>query len=166
MLRIFYYQTQLFDCQAISLDGWRYFTPLPDRSFYTWPGEDPSHVDVDYCYFEMDSLEWCLHEFFYSAEDSEQRIAHDKFLKLVPVFHGERERKDFEGFIGANRYEFEKRVGQQKEPYLGMLPDRYLPTATGAIALQIKQALVIIEMLDEYRAGRSNDPRICVTTDW
>lgn len=165
IVRIYYSGQQIYDCLGIALDGGRYFTVVPERSFFNWSNSSPLNTDICYCYFIKGTLDWALHEFFYQTRYDDERIAHDRFVRSVLFFESDNERLDFENFLQSARSEFEQRVESMADPYINM-KGRETEHAKKIYALELKQALVLKEMFEEHRNDRRNEPRIKTTTEW
>lgn len=151
-----YHQTTLYDTLGIALDGGRYFAPVPTWSFIRWAGEAYKRdVDVSYCYYTLDSIDWTINEFFFDEEHGDSRIARDRFLEMVILFEDKNERADFERVLTWRKDEFEKRLATQPAPYgLERLPDAYAERGRAMLESQMRAVPVIKSMLVDYRCGR------------
>lgn len=150
-----YHQTCIFDTQGISLDGGRYFAPVPPRSFIRWHGvRNKLEADVSYCYYERDSIDWTLNEFFFDESSGDARISRDCFLDMVVLFENHEERLDFELHFRFCKDEFERRLGATKNPYgAERLPESYPDRGRNMLRNQMKAIPVIKSMLEDYRCG-------------
>lgn len=151
-----YHQTCIFDTQGIALDGGRYFVPVPSRSFIRWHGaRDKLDADVCYCYYEQDSIDWTLNEFFFDENYDDARISRNRFLDMVVLFESHDERLDFEWHFGFCRNEFEQRMEAAEEPYGPEgLPESYPERGRSILRDQMKAIPVINSMLEDYRGGK------------
>ncbi len=165
IVKISYLGQQIYDCLGVALDGGRYFTVVPEHSFFYWANSGRLEPDICYCYFVKGTLDWALHEFFYKDRCGSERIAHDHFVCSVLFFETEDERADFENFLQSIRGEYEERVAAIAEPYIDM-KGRETDYAVNFYALQLKQALILKEALEEYRSGRKDEPRFKATITW
>lgn len=163
-----YHQTCIFDTQGIALDGGRYFAPVPTWSFIRWYGiRNKLGADVSYCYFERDSINWVLNEFFFDESSDDARISRSRFLDMVVLFDSYDERLDFEWELKYCKTEFERRFSSIEEPYkakrlLGAYPER----GREMFQNQIRAIPVIKSMLDDYRNGKLSGRRLNTSRDW
>lgn len=165
-ITIAYLGQQIYDCQGIALDGGRYFTTVPERSFFRWDNYGDHEPDISYCYFIQGSLDWYLHEFFYKGErGDEEGIASNRFLRGVLVFDGEEQREDFEVYVRSIRKEFEGRVSEMADPVINM-DGCETSWAAEDYKKSLKQARVLKQVLSEYLTGRNNENRVKTTFDW
>ncbi|ERI05131.1 ATP-binding protein [Atopobium sp. oral taxon 810] len=140
--------------QLAGLDGMRYITPVPDKAYFDWNDRPHRDRDLVYRYFDMTSLRWVLHRFFYSDGPlSDETLAHDLFMECVLVFLDEYERRAFEDYLRTREQDFLKRVDETEQPYIDQsdfvdLSDR----AVHVYANKLKQAKILRAMLAEYRA--------------
>ena len=78
-----YHQTVIWGASGIALDGGRYFTSAPDRTFISTPShnslsaEDLSYL---YCFYVKGSINHLMHEHLYKAGTDDERISRDRFL--------------------------------------------------------------------------------------
>lgn len=164
-VKISYLGQQIYDCLGVALDGGRYFTVVPERSFFRWWGTNKLDTDICYGYFVKGTLDWALHEFFYEHLYDDEKIAHDRFMRSVLVFKDKAEKADFELFLQVIRTEYEQRVTAMSDPYINMR-GRETEHAVAVYGRQLKQALVLKEVFDEYLAGRKNEKRTKTSIDW
>lgn len=161
-----YHQTTLYDTVGIALDGGRYFAPVPSWSFIRWAGEGYKRdVDVSYCYYSLDSIDWVLNEYFFDEGYGDARIARDRFLEMVVLFESEDERSDFERILTWSRGEFEKRLSSQPVPYGSeRLPDSYAERGRNMLRNQMRAVPVVKSLLADYRCGRLSG--IMTSREW
>lgn len=99
-IRIYYHQTLLFATEAVSLDGGRYFTPTPFTNgislsqYHNW--------DIVFKYFIKDTLEYIIHEFYFTDDGDEETTAHNRFMECILIFNSKDEKIAFEKFVLEN----------------------------------------------------------------
>lgn len=163
-----YHQTTLYDTLGISLDGGRYFAPVPLLSFIRWAGErykpDP---DVTYCYYALDSIDWVLNEFFFDEEDDGAHMARNRFLEMVVLFENEGERSGFEYCFRQCKDEFERRLSGCDTPFgPERLPETFSDRGRVMLGDRMRAVPVIKSMLDDYRRGNLSLPGITTSREW
>jgi hypothetical protein len=87
MIEMKYHETVLESYQLTILDSGRYKTPVPEWGYVC--RDKFKHPKYSYKYYTLGSDLYCLHRFFYDPEDDEQRIARDRFLKVVVIYNSE-----------------------------------------------------------------------------
>ena len=100
MIKCKYYSTAIFVSQTVILDSGRYVTPVPEWGFISL--DHYNQKNLSYKYFLENSMEYKLNLFLYDDQDSEARIARNKFFEIVLVFVSDAERQEFEDYIDAN----------------------------------------------------------------
>lgn len=90
MLYVMYHSTVLAKMEMVSLDSGRYDTPAPDRSF-VHKQDNPIDALCEYRYILRDSLEYCVQNFLYDPENSEEEYAKRRFDTVVLYFDNEYE---------------------------------------------------------------------------
>lgn len=111
LINLYYHQTIMFSINAVSLDGGRYFTPVPQYDGISLNGN--GKWDITFLYFIKDSIEYNIHEFYYQTRIDDERIAHDKFLECVLIFDNIDEKEQFKIFANSkwtNKNEYEKEM--------------------------------------------------------
>lgn len=90
-----YHQTVIEGFLGLALDGGRYFTPAPERSFLrtnTHTSMSLESFSYSYAYYVKGTLLYKLHRHFISGDTDDERIAHDAFIKGVVIYESETER--------------------------------------------------------------------------
>lgn len=100
MLEIKCHETVLEKYQLVILDSGRYKTPVPEWGFICRINVQPKY---SYKYYILGSNAYYVHQFFYDANDGEERIARNQFLEIVVTYNSEEERLAFEAFIEENK---------------------------------------------------------------
>lgn len=153
-ITIKYFQTPLFDCQGIALDGGRYFTPVPNRSFLKWPNSNILEPSPSYCYFIQDSIEWDINRFYFDDDRGEEDMSQRRFFDSILLFVSEEERINFERIVVASSKEFNLRMERLDNPYgVEKLPEEYTEEGKSYLLFEMKQAIVLRKMLEEVRNG-------------
>ena len=158
-IRISYLGQQIYDCQGVAIDGGRYFTTVPDQSFFRWENDIVREPGISYCYYIEGSLNWALHEFFYKDRRGEEEIAHDRFARNVLYFKSEEERLDFEEHLRTVRSEIECRLAEKDDPHIDMR-GRETAHAIEVYGEQLKFVRLLKEVLLEYDPDRLDESRI------
>lgn len=164
-IRVSYLGQQIYDCQGVAIDGGRYFTAVPDRSFFRWENGSILEPGISYCYYVEGSLNWALHEFFYEDRRGEEEIAHDRFVCNVLYFKSEDERLGFEEYLRTVRPEIERRLAEKNDPYIDM-GERETAHAIEVYKEQLKFARLLKEVLLEYDPDRLEESRIITPERW
>lgn len=148
-IEVKYHQTVLIAMQGISLDGGRYFTPVPEISGVHF-GESLSW-DISYRYFILNSFKFKLNEFFYFHEFySDSKISRRKFLEVILLFENNKERVEFEKYVMKNwkikalKYDS---FANKRIPYIKKL-EGY---KKGAFIEDYKNAIILKCMLSDFR---------------
>jgi len=95
-IKLYYHQTLLFATGGASLDGGRYFTSTP---FTDGISLTSHHWDISFKYFIKDTLEYTIHEFYFSPDGDEESTSHRKFMECVLVFDSEEEKESFKEYV-------------------------------------------------------------------
>lgn len=145
-IKIFFHQTQLEYLQGASLDGGRYFTPVPNMDGISLTGHG---WDISYRYFIKDSLEYTVHQFFYNPDgmSGEERIAHDKFMDCIIVFNTNKEKIEFENYVlveWSNKSEYENDIHLPHFPHLEGYVD-------GAFEKEYKDVQILKRIFDKFK---------------
>ena len=154
-IELCYHQTTIYDTVGISLDGGRYFAPVPEWSFFSWP-DNPYQMDPDltYCYYLRDSMDWALNMFFYDADYDDATISRNRLLKAVVLFDDDEERLSFERFLGMHKAGFCKAMYEAKKPYgAEKLPDEYAQEAKDSMGQSLKAVPILQQMLQNFRSS-------------
>ena len=144
-IRLYYHQTLLGDFGCAILDGGRYITVCPEISGFSLTGVDD--WDISYRYLVKDTLLYYIHEFLYSRDEDEARIAHNKHMRCILLFESEQEHHEF---IIYAMDRWHKKEIYERDMYLPYFPESkewnmdYFRTAY--INSQILQ-----KMLSEFR---------------
>mgnify|MGYP003303835261 CR=1 FL=1 len=119
-IRLCYHQTVLKEIEGVSLDGGRYFTPVPLTGGISFV-EGKCEWDIAYKYFVKDSLIYIVHQFYYEENNSEEIFSHDAFERCILIFSDEQEHQEFREYVQKNWEQnnyFSKHVNV---PYMGNL---------------------------------------------
>ncbi len=133
--------------QIVSLDGGRYFTPVPE-----WGIIDGEYNDIEdrilYKYFLKDTFRYNLHRFLYNDKNGEEREAYNKLIAIVLIFDTEEEKNNFEKYIRLHIDILSEGVKKRKDySYIQAETD----LETNHVIRQLRTALVLQEMLKEFR---------------
>lgn len=144
-INLYYHQTMLASLEGLSLDGGRYFTPSPKidgvslTQYYHW--------DISFKYFIKNSIEYIVHKFYYHSDGSDERIAHDRFLKCILVFETNYEKECFKEYLKSN--------WKNKQNYSDNIWLPYFPEIEGYDMDVIKEeylnSQIVQKMLFEFR---------------
>lgn len=145
---LYYHQTALEQFIGASLDGGRCFVIAPSTSgvsfseYHTW--------DVSYRYYEKNSLQYILTQFFRAEGTSEYEYAFQQFIECILIFKSKNEREQFEKYIKTHETKYRELYSAQGDTGLP-----YFPNLEGYIMDGFKKdyrnALVMQKMLTEYR---------------
>lgn len=94
MLYVMYHSTVLAKMEMVALDSGRYATPSPDISFIH-SEKDPTIPVYEYRYFLRNSIEYCVQQFLYDPDNSENVYAKRRFDEVVLYFEDERAEECF-----------------------------------------------------------------------
>lgn len=94
MLYVMYHSTVLAKMEMVALDSGRYATPSPDISF-VHSRKDPTTPIYEYRYFLRNSIEYCVQQFLYDEDDSEEVYAKRRFDDVVLYFEDEQQEEYF-----------------------------------------------------------------------
>jgi len=102
-ITLYYYQTALEQFIGAALDGGRCFVVAPPISGVSF--SEHFSWDVSYRYYEIDTLEYTVLQFFQFGGTSDY-YAFNRFMKCVLMFSSETERSQFEAYVEhrENRY--------------------------------------------------------------
>ena len=110
-----YHQTVIWGIQGTALDGGRYFTSVPDRSFIGTPSHSGLSVEslkYSYCYYIADSINYLMHKHFIRNISDDERIARDRFLRSIIIYNNEAERRHIEQKIQSDTSAFEEAMSK------------------------------------------------------
>lgn len=145
---LYYYQTALEQFIGASLDGGRCFVIAPPMSGISFSGHH--NWDLSYRYYEKDSLQYILTQFFRAEGTSEYEYAFQQFMKCVLVFQSETEREQFELYIKWHEDYYRKLYSEQGDTELPHFPD-LKGYNMEAFKTDYRNALVMQKMLSDFR---------------
>lgn len=160
-----YHQTVIAGLQGIALDGGRYFTSVPDRSFLRTPSHDGgslSKLPYSYCYFVEGTLNHLVHKHLYRQDTEDEIIAHDRFLSSIVIYKDERERKLIEDLIQKNPLGFEKRL-ESISPFV-YISEEHTEAAHRSYVDSLKVVRFIQDELEKHRRS-SYSPKLMIKED-
>lgn len=94
MLYVMYHSTVLAKMEMVALDSGRYATPSPDISFIH-SRQDPTTVQYQYRFFVRNSIEYCVQQFLYNSDNSEEVYAKQRFDDVVLYFDNAQQEEQF-----------------------------------------------------------------------
>ena len=97
-IRLKYYNTVLIEYSGLSLDGGRYFSIAPQKSFISYNLNDFVCIH----HLIKNSLEYRIHEFFYKSSDNEysdEFFAHQNFIDSILVFETNEQLENFKEYV-------------------------------------------------------------------
>lgn len=142
-----YYSTAIFIRQIVILDSGRYVTPVPEWGFISL---DQYHQkSLSYKYFLENSMEYKLNLFLYDDQDSEARIARNRFFEIVLVFISDAERQEFEAYIDVNLHAITVELTEKKKDNL--IFDGIKDIARDVMNERIHFGLLLNEKLADFR---------------
>lgn len=95
-IRLHYHQTQLFVTEGVALDGGRYFTPTPITDGISISSQ--RNWDITFKYFIKDTLEYIIHEFYFTPDGDEESTSHRRFMECLIVFDSINEKESFKQY--------------------------------------------------------------------
>lgn len=104
IVKVKYFETEVYSCQCIFLDSSQYTTSVPEWSFLKVI--DSLNVDYGYKYFIKGSELYLLHKFFYDDNNFEQKCARRRFYNVIIIYESEEEKNLFEKYIYNNKDNF------------------------------------------------------------
>lgn len=142
-----YYQTVLFQSQAILLDSGRYFALAPDRDFLKF-----ANHEIRYGYMIKSDLRYIFNDFFFHEDGDEESHAHDIYMDNILIFKNDEERLLFEEYVINNWNDsYENKINSVFPPNL---PEDGLNYEQREETYRIVH--VMQEMLREFRSNNSN----------
>lgn len=151
MIRCKYYSTTLFSSQIVILDSGRYTTPTPEWGFILF--DKCNREKLPYKYFLKNSLDYKMNLFLYNDQDSEARVARNKFMEIVLVFFSDAEREEFETYIDANLPIITMELAEKKKKNL--IFDGNIKSTRDVINERIHFGLLLNEKLADFREKSS-----------
>ena len=141
-----YHQTVLKELDAVMLDGGRHFSPCPLLDSVKITGKEK--IALFYRYFIRDSLEFCIHEFYYNKESMEAVWSDSRLMENILLFETEDEHQFFNYYLEQNW------IGL-KEQCFHDIRDPYVPDIVGYntdhFRREIVSAQILHRILDKYR---------------
>lgn len=148
LVTLYYHQTALKQFIGASLDGGRCFVIAPNISGISFSELDA--WDVNYRYYEKESLDYTLLCFFGQDKTFEYTYAYDCYMKCVLLFDSESERKQFEQYVECNESRYRELYSAQGDtglPYFSDIEGYNM----NAFKKDYCNALVMQKMLVEFR---------------
>ena len=150
------HQTLLYHTIGVALDGGRYFTAVPEYNCF-----HSLNIERDIWFYSYtdESFQYLLANFFNNkAKSSEALSARRKYSECVPVFNSQQEKKDFLKYA-ANNFSRERDFATYRYNRMPSFP-KTLPSGqmVSAFKEEYHDALIICDLLDEFRMGRNNLP--------
>lgn len=145
---LYYHQTALKQFVGASLDGGRCFVIAPNISGISFSELDA--WDVNYRYYEKESLDYTLLCFFGQDKTFEYIYAYDCYMKCILLFDSESERKQFEQYVECNESRYRELYSAQGDTGLPCFPD-IEGYNMNAFKKDYRNALVMQKMLMEFR---------------
>lgn len=117
MLYVMYHSTVLSKMEMVALDSGRYCTPSPDISF-VHDKKDPLNPVYQYRYFLKDSIEYCVQQFLFNGENSEQICAKRRFDEVVLYFKNQEKEACFCIDLEYHPEILDSYLEKEDEPYV------------------------------------------------
>lgn len=117
MLYVMYHSTVLSKMEMVALDSGRYCTPSPDISFVR-DKKDPLDPVYQYRYFLKDSIEYCVQQFLFNGENSEQICAKRRFDEVVLYFKNQEKEACFCIDLEYHPEILDSYLEKEDEPYV------------------------------------------------
>lgn len=117
MLYVMYHSTVLAKMEMVALDSGRYATPSPDISF-VHSRQDPTTPMYEYRYFLRNSIEYCVQQFLYDTDDSEEICAKRRFDEVVLYFENRKEEEYFRMDLEYQPEVLKPYLEKEDEPYV------------------------------------------------
>lgn len=137
-LRLKYHATVMIDTSAISLDGGRFLTAVPNVKVL-W--------DVPYYFYFTDRINYSLHRFFENkaSKDYQSRCMFDSWNECVPTIGDQKETEEF--FDWLKRQTIPCETNRQ----MVYIPEKLQNGDDGTLYKDgYKQAMIINDMLEKY----------------
>lgn len=142
-----YHQTKLTEIEGVSLDGGRYFTPVPETDGISF--NNYGEWDITLKYFTKNSFRFILNTFFYRNEyNLEAEYSRDRFFDAILLFDSEEEKDAFKDYVITHKEEIDEHKKTVSIPYIPPKIDDYVENA---FIEDYKHALVMRIMLDDFR---------------
>ena len=149
-------QTLLYHTIGIALDGGRYFTVVPEYNcFYS----TIERKEIWFYSYTEGSFQYLLASFFDSkAEEPDALSAKERYLECIPIFYSEQEKQDFLKYV-ADNFSKKRAFATYRYRIMPCFP-KELPTGqiSSAFEEDYHDALIISDLLDEFRIGLDNLP--------
>lgn len=149
-------QTLLYHTIGVALDGGRYFTVVPEYSYFH---SNNDGIDIWFYSYTDGSFQYLLANFFSSrAEEPEALSARQRYMECIPIFFSKQEKRDFLKYAAEN---FSRKRAFVTYRYSRMpsfpktLPSNQM---TSVLEEEYHDALIICDLLDEFRIGPENFP--------
>lgn len=145
-IRVLFHQTVLEEIGGVILDGGRYFTSAPSR--YGFSINTPLSWDVSYGYFNQDSINYLIHEFYYfGREQGESKYSHDSYESCLLIFRNEKEHQAFIDYAKSNWHRKKELEEGILLPYFENIPGYNVEV----FKEQYLNVQILRKLLDEYR---------------
>lgn len=115
ILKIKYFETEIYSCQCIYLDSSQYITSVPEWSFLELI--DKMNVDYGYKYFIKESELYLIHKFLYDEDNFEQDNARRRLYDVIVIYNSKEEKELFEEYIYSNKEKFIKMVEEKEKEF-------------------------------------------------
>lgn len=147
MLEIKANGTTLEKHQIVNLDSGRLSIPVPEWGYVYF--DDYQQDIIGYKYYIKDNHTERLMRFMYDPQDGDQRWAFNKLEAVTLFFESDCEKTHFEDYVALYRNDLIKRVNSSTA-YDYIVTEN--TTKTTAYKRKLKTAVILKEMLNEYRA--------------
>lgn len=113
IIKVKYYDTEIYSCQYVVLDSGRYITSVPKWEFLKVI--NPFNVDYGYKYFIKNQYNYLLHEFLYNQESEEANYAKRRLYEKIIIYDSKEEKYAFEKYVLNNKENFMKKVEEMEK---------------------------------------------------
>lgn len=147
-IKLYYHQTLLFTTGGISLDGGRYFTSTPFTDYISLT--DRQDCDISFKYFIKDTLEYTIHEFYFSRGEDEESTSYRKFMECMIVFDSEDEKESFKEYVLSVWHDNHK---YSQDIWIPHIPEikGYI---TDAFKQEYKDVQILKNIFEEFKYNR------------
>lgn len=146
-IKIYYHQTLLYTLGGVALDGGRCFSSTPQ-----WTGlslyPKSYRWDISYKYFIKGSVEYVVHQFYFTGSRSDEILARDRFLECVLVFESESEQNEFNSYVRENYSKYSPEDYENKLPIFSEIPEYNMET----FKKEYLDSQILQQMLLDFRA--------------
>ncbi|MGE7840716.1 ATP-binding protein [Lysinibacillus sp. NPDC093712] len=148
-IKLYYHQTLLFATRGVSLDGGRYFTSIPFTdgisltSCHDW--------DIPFKYFIKDTLEYTIHEFYFSPDGDEKSTSHRKFMECMLVFDSEDEKESFKEYVLSVWHDNHKYSQSIRIPHIPEI----MSYITDEFKKEYKNVQILKNIFEEFKLNNS-----------